>query len=116
MSGLSISFGRPAVPLPYGASASDRGTRGRVLASSEGTTFASDHLPAVPRHGCVVIRRIADDRGREWRVRQLWSGTCHGLLFQCMVPGIRSEVYPMRAPLESLSDEELVMALAPTDD
>jgi hypothetical protein len=116
MSGLSISVGRPTMPPPYGSSAADRGTRGRVLSSSDGTVFAPDHLPALPRHGCVVIRRIADDRGREWRVRQLWSGTSNGLLFQCMVPGVRSEVHPMHAPLESLTDDELVLALGPADD
>ena len=89
----------------------------------EGTTWIwsrtaprSYQFPAPPAHGCIVVRRITDDRGRGWRVRQLWSENCHGLLFQCEVRGIRSEVRPMRRPLESLTDEELIMALAPTDD
>jgi hypothetical protein len=77
--------------------------------------FAPAHvLP--PRHGCTVVRRITDDRGREWRVRQLWSENCHGLLFQCAVRGLRSEIRPMRGPLESLTDDELIIALAATDD
>ena len=73
-------------------------------------------FPVPPTHGCIVVRRITDDHGRGWRVRQLWSETCHGLLFQCEVRGIRSEVRPMHRPLESLTDDELVTALAQTDD
>ena len=115
MSGLSITFGHLAAAQPHAASDADRGTRGLVW-TRYGAARASDHLPALPRHGCVVVRRITDDRGREWRVRQLWSENCHGLLFQCAVPGIRSEVRPMQGPLESLTDDELVTALEPADD
>ena len=112
MSGLSISRMPQFFP---DARASSR--------LPEGTTWiwSRDAVPAHPLaerppHGCIVVRRITDDRGRGWRVRQLWSENCHGLLFQCEVRGVRSEVRPMRGPLESLTDEELVMALAPSDD
>ena len=115
MSGLSITFGHLTAAQPHAASAADRATRGLVW-TRYGTALAPNHLPAPPRHGCVVVRRITDERGREWRVRQLWSENCHGLLFQCAVPGIRSEVRPMRGPLESLTDDELIDALAPAED
>jgi hypothetical protein len=61
--------------------------------------------------GCAVVRRIADDRGREWRVRQVLTPAGQALLFQCAVRGVRSELRPARAALESLSDDELVTAL-----
>lgn len=90
---------------------------------TRGTTWIGAHAELVsarteerPRHGCIVVRRITDDRGREWRVRQLWSEHCHGLLFQCAVRGVRSEIRPMRGPLEALTDDELLLALAPADD
>jgi len=79
-------------------------------------TLPLQQLPERPLHGCIVVRRITDDRGRGWRVRQLWSENCHGLLFQCEVRGVRSEIRPVRASLESLTDDELVMTLAPSDD
>ena len=66
--------------------------------------------------GCVAVRRLADDRGRAWRVRQVASATGPALLFQCEVPGLRSEVRPIRSPLESLSDDELLLALEPAED
>jgi hypothetical protein len=116
MSGLSISFGRLPADDSLAASAADRGTHGALLHAGRGTAAEPDRLPTTPRHGCVVTRRITDDRGREWRVRQLWSEHCHGLLFQCTVRGVRSEVRPMHAPLESLTDADLVSALAPADD
>ena len=93
------------------------------LYENQGTRWIGS-FPEVPReriaeavgNGCIVVRRIIDDRGREWRVRQLWSERCHGLLFQCSVRGVRSEIRPMRGPLEALTDEELLIALAPADD
>ena len=115
MSGLSITFGQMPTTLFNGASSADRGTPGPVLGSVAATPVPG-HLPERPRNGCVVIRRITDDLGREWRVRQLWSEHCHGLLFQCTVRGIRSEVRPMRGSLESLTDDELLTALMPADD
>ena len=111
MSRLLITFGRRTQAIPH-LSFQENGGTTWIGAHA----LATDHLPAAPRHGCTVVRRITDDRGREWRVRQLWSENCHGLLFQCTVRGIRSEVRPMRGPLESLTDDELVSALAPTDD
>ena len=111
MSGLSISFGRLPADDSLAASAADRGTRGALLRAGQSAALAPDHLPALPSHGCIVVRRITDDRGREWRIRQLWSEHCHGLLFQCTVRGVRSEVRPMRGPIESLTDDELVDAL-----
>lgn len=115
MSALSIRFGRLPFFLHVGESSADRGTLGPIWT---GRTRSPQPEPVkeVPQHGCTVVRRITDDRGREWRVRQLWSENCHGLLFQCSVRGIRSEVRPMRAPLESLTDDELITALAPADD
>ena len=104
------------------------GREPEVLASvfhgeDEGTIWVGSFPPRLPhrlaeppRHGCTVIRRITDDRGREWRVRQLRSESCHGLLFQCAASGVRSEVRPMRGHLESLTDDELLIALAPADD
>jgi len=111
MSRLSITFGRRTQGIPHVSFQENRGTTWIGA-----HVVAADHLPAAARNGCAVVRRITDERGREWRVRQLWSENCHGLLFQCAVRGIRSEVRPMRGSLESLTDDELVSALAPTDD
>ena len=61
--------------------------------------------------GCAAVRRIADDRGREWLVRQVLTPAGRALLFQCAVRGVRPELRPVRAPLDSLSDDELVTAL-----
>lgn len=66
--------------------------------------------------GCNVVRRVPDELGREWRVRDIWSAGGHALLFQCEVPGLRSEVRSARSSLESLSDEELIEALPPIED
>jgi len=115
MTGLSISFGRLPDPT-FAETASARGAHRGLPWMGQDVSFMPDHLPSIPRHGCVVVRRLTDDLGREWRVRQLWSENCHGLLFQCMVPGIRSEVRPMPASLESLTDDDLLSALAPADD
>ena len=89
-----------------------------VRRHEQGTTWIGSwaRLPDPPRHGCTVVRRITDDRGREWRVRQLWSENCQGLLFQCDVRGVRSEVRPVRGHLESLTDDELLVVLAPAED
>jgi hypothetical protein len=110
MSGRTITFGTlTSVPF-IGAAADRRTVRGRVWRNEDDATLATRILSS-QRHGCVVVRRITDDRGREWRVRQLWSENCHGLLFQCAVPGIRSEIRPIQAPLESMTDEDLMFAL-----
>jgi hypothetical protein len=58
--------------------------------------------------GCVVVRRITDDAGRAWRVREFRSNTGLGLFFRCEVPGIRAEARAAVAPLESLDEEQLV--------
>ncbi len=114
MSRLSITFGHRHVARLAAGSGADRGILGAMW-TANAPALVLDSVTA-PRHGCTVVRRITDDRGREWRVRQLWSENCHGLLFQCIVRGIRSEVRPMRAPLESLTDDELLTALSPADD
>ena len=105
---------------------SDRAMESRALVAhgdDEGTTWIGSFPPRVPHrpaeashHGCTVVRRITDDLGREWRVRRLRSENCHGLLFQCAVRGVRSEVRMVPRHLESLTNEELVVALAATDD
>ena len=58
--------------------------------------------------GCLVVRRITDDAGRAWRVREFHSAAGVGLFFRCDVSGIRSETRAAFAPLESLDDERLV--------
>ena len=61
--------------------------------------------------GCVVVRRITDDAGRAWRVREFRSPMGTGLFFRCDVPGIRAETRAAVAPLESLDDERLINLL-----
>jgi hypothetical protein len=61
--------------------------------------------------GCVVVRRITDDAGRAWRVREFRSPTGMGLFFRCDVPGIRAETRAGVASLESLDDERLINLL-----
>lgn len=61
--------------------------------------------------GCVVIRRITDDAGRGWRVREFRSTSGLGLFFRCEVPGVRSETRAASAPLESLDEERLIELL-----
>jgi hypothetical protein len=84
--------------------------------ATSATALRSVLYPTPERLGCVAVRRVADDLGREWRVRELWSATGHALLFQCEVPGVRSEVRPVRSPMESLSDDDLAAALVPVED
>jgi hypothetical protein len=103
MSRLSI---KPAVvPGPGGARIARRWPTG------DGAVRLTPH--ALRNLGCVIVRRVTDDLGRAWRVRQLALASGPALLFQCEVPGLRSEVRPARTPLESLSDEELLGALEP---
>jgi len=61
--------------------------------------------------GCVVIRRITDDAGRSWRVREFRSNTGLGLFFRCDIPGVRAETRAAGAPLESIDEERLVNLL-----
>jgi hypothetical protein len=58
--------------------------------------------------GCVTVRRITDDAGRAWRVREFRSHSGFGLFFRCEVPGIRSETRAASAALESMDEERLV--------
>ena len=61
--------------------------------------------------GCVVVRRISDDAGRAWRVREFRSTTGAGLFFRCEIPGIRAETRVATVPLESMTENELVELL-----
>lgn len=61
--------------------------------------------------GCIVVRRITDDAGRAWRVREFRSHMGVGLFFQCEVPGIRAETRAASAALESMDAERLVELL-----
>ena len=58
--------------------------------------------------GCVVVRRITDDAGRAWRVREFRSTTGLGLFFSCDVAGVRAETRAAVAPLESMDEDRLV--------
>jgi hypothetical protein len=58
--------------------------------------------------GCVVVRRITDDAGRAWRVREFRSSTGLGLFFRCDVPGVRAETRAAVAALESMDEDRLV--------
>ena len=58
--------------------------------------------------GCVAVRRITDDAGRAWRVREFRSQTGLGLFFRCEVPSVRAETRAAVAALESLDEERLV--------
>ena len=66
--------------------------------------------------GCVVVRRITDDAGRAWRVRQFRSSRGLGLFFRCDIPGVRSETRAATAPLESLDEDRLVELLQNTSE
>jgi len=57
------------------------------------------------------VRRITDDAGRAWRVREFWSTSGLGLFFRCDVPGVRAETRAAIAPLESLDEERLIELL-----
>jgi hypothetical protein len=61
--------------------------------------------------GCVVVRRITDDAGRAWRVREFRSTSGVGLFFRCDVPGVRPATRAALAPLESLDEDRLVSLL-----
>ena len=61
--------------------------------------------------GCIVVRRITDDAGRAWRVREFRSTAGVGLFFRCEVPGIRAETRAAVASLESMDEERLVNLL-----
>ena len=58
--------------------------------------------------GCVAVRRITDDAGRAWRVREFRSQTGLGLFFRCEVPGVPAETRAAVAALESMNEECLV--------
>lgn len=61
--------------------------------------------------GCIVVRRITDDVGRAWRVREFRSSTGVGLFFRCDVPGVRAETRAAVAPLEAMDEDRLVELL-----
>ena len=61
--------------------------------------------------GCVVVRRISDDAGRAWRVRECRSTTGAGLVFLCEIPGIHAETRVASMPLESMTEDDLVRLL-----
>jgi hypothetical protein len=61
--------------------------------------------------GCIVVRRITDDVGRAWRVREFRSSTGLGLFFRCDVPGVRAETRAAVAPLEAMDEDRLVELL-----
>ena len=58
--------------------------------------------------GCVAVRRITDDAGRAWRVREFRSHSGLGFFFRCEVPGIRAETRAAAAALESMDEDRLV--------
>ena len=66
--------------------------------------------------GCVVVRRITDDVGRAWRVREFRSTSGLGLFFRCDVPGVPAETRAAVAPLESLDEERLIELLQAGDE
>lgn len=61
--------------------------------------------------GCVVVRRITDDAGRAWRVREFRSHAGVGLFFRCEVPGVRAETRAAMGALESMDEERLIELL-----
>ena len=69
------------------------------------------HREPVEPLGCIVVRRITDDAGRAWRVREFRSTSGLGLFFRCEVPGVRAETRAAVAPLESLDEERLIELL-----
>lgn len=58
--------------------------------------------------GCIVVRRITDDAGRAWRVREFRSTSGVGLFFRCDIPGVPAETRAALAPLESMDEDRLV--------
>ena len=75
------------------------------------TRLPRAHRPNPDALGCVVVRRITDDAGRAWRVREFRSSSGIGLFFRCDVPGVRAETRAAVASLESLDEERLVELL-----
>jgi hypothetical protein len=57
------------------------------------------------------VRRVTDDVGRAWRVREFRSSTGLGLFFRCDVPGVRAETRAAVAPLEAMDEDRLVELL-----
>lgn len=72
------------------------------------TRLPRSRRPSPDALGCVVVRRITDDAGRAWRVREFRSSTGLGLFFRCEVPGVRAETRAAVAALESMDEERLV--------
>ena len=72
------------------------------------TRIPRGHRPTPNALGCVVVRRITDDAGRAWRVREFRSSMGIGLFFRCEVPGVRAETRAAVAALESMDEERLV--------
>ena len=66
--------------------------------------------------GCIVVRRITDDAGRAWRVREFRSTIGIGLFFRCEVPGVRAETRAALAPLESMDEDRLINLLQAGDE
>ena len=66
--------------------------------------------------GCVVVRRITDDAGRAWRVREFRSTSGVGFFFRCEVPGVRAQTRAAVAALESMDEERLVDLLQAGDE
>ena len=90
------------------------------MLSARTPTFFRPRTPSrVVRHrhvsreplGCIVVRRITDDAGRAWRVREFRSTSGLGLFFRCDIPGVRAETRAAVAPLESLDEERLIELL-----
>jgi hypothetical protein len=65
-------------------------------------------LSAPEALGCIVVRRITDDAGRAWRVREFRSTSGVGLFFRCDIPGVPAETGAALAPLESMEEDRLV--------
>ena len=65
-------------------------------------------LSAPEALGCIVVRRITDDAGRAWRVREFRSTSGVGLFFRCDIPGVPAETRAALAPLESMDEDRLV--------
>ena len=79
----------------------------RLRGRTPSRVLRSRHASREPL-GCVVVRRITDDVGRAWRVREFRSQTGMGFFFRCEVPGVRAETRAAVAALESMDEERLV--------
>ena len=82
----------------------------RVRNRTPSRVVRSRHISREPL-GCVVVRRITDDAGRAWRVREFRSHAGVGLFFRCEVPGVRAETRAAMAALESIDEERLIELL-----